>query len=101
MPILFQGMKSGFFDRQIRGRRHCGLRQIRLPRLSALAILVSILGSTAPAKAEPGEKLPALEIFDAALAKFEADRVALHSWQYYQTLTTHQFDANGKIVAKG
>src|SRR5258707_9205545 len=40
------------------------------------------------------------EIFDAALAKFESDRGALRQWQYHQTLTTHQLDAAGKILAK-
>ena len=42
-----------------------------------------------------------MQIFDAALAKFEADRVALRRWQYHQTLRTHQLDQNGKVVAKG
>jgi hypothetical protein len=52
--------------------------------------------------AEPAEqKLSALAIFDAALAKFDADRAALHKWQYHQTLTTHQLDSNGRVTAKG
>ncbi len=42
-----------------------------------------------------------MQIFDAALAKFEADRAALHQWQYHQTLTTHQLDHSGNITAKG
>src|ERR1035437_11101126 len=53
------------------------------------------------AQAEQEEKLPALDIFDAALAKFEANRVALHKWQYHQTLTTQQLDGSGKVTAKG
>ncbi len=44
---------------------------------------------------------PAIDIFDAALAKFEADRRALGRWQYHQTLTTHQFDNAGHVVARG
>jgi hypothetical protein len=58
-------------------------------------------GLILPARAEPEKKLSALEIFDAAMARFEADRVALRQWQYYQTLTTHQFDRNGNVTAKG
>lgn len=51
---------------------------------------------------KPSIKNPAaLEIFDAALVKFEADRVALRPWQYHQTLTTHQIDSTGKITARG
>lgn len=40
-------------------------------------------------------------MFDAALAKFRANRVALRQWQYHQTLTTQQVDRAGKITAKG
>jgi hypothetical protein len=50
---------------------------------------------------EQGDKLKPLGIFDAALAQFESNRVALRKWQYYQTLTTHQLDGAGKVVAKG
>lgn len=65
-----------------------------------LALLMfAAVGSLA---ATPGEQNPApLEIFDAALAKFEADRVALRKWQYRQTLRTHQYDKAGKVTAKG
>ena len=75
-------------------------------RLSFLALL---LGSGLLA-ASPGavrgatateDKQSALEIFDAALAKFESDRAALKRWQYHQTLTTHQLDGAGAVVAKG
>jgi hypothetical protein len=48
------------------------------------------------------EKEPtALEIFDRALAAFDSQRVALREYQYYQTLTTHQLDAAGKVTARG
>lgn len=47
------------------------------------------------------DKHTALAIFDAALAQFENSRVALRKWQYHQTLTTHQVDGAGKVVAKG
>ena len=53
------------------------------------------------AAGEPEDKLTALGIFDAALAQFESSRVALRKWQYHQTLTTHQLDGAGKVVAKG
>jgi hypothetical protein len=52
------------------------------------------------AKAEEKE-LTALEIFDRALTSFDNQRAALRDWQYQQTLTTHQFDAAGKVVARG
>lgn len=52
-------------------------------------------------RAAAEEKSRALEIFDAALAKFEADHVALRQWQYHQTLTTHQTDSSGRVIAKG
>ena len=47
------------------------------------------------------KELSALEIFDRTLAAFENQRAALREWQYYQTLTTHQFDNSGKVVARG
>lgn len=47
------------------------------------------------------ERLAPLAIFDAALAQFDNSRIALRKWQYYQTLTTHQFDGDGKVVGKG
>lgn len=55
----------------------------------------------ASAGADQHSSLTPLEIFDAALSKFRADRAALHQWQYYQTLTTHQLDHAGKITAQG
>ena len=53
------------------------------------------------AQCDQREDLTGLEVFDGALAKFEADRAALRQWQYYQTLTTHQLDHNGNVTAKG
>jgi hypothetical protein len=47
------------------------------------------------------KELGALEIFDRTLAAFDGQRAALRDWQYYQTLTTHQFDASGKVTARG
>ena len=47
------------------------------------------------------KELNALEIFDRALAAFDNQRVALHDWQYYQTLTTHQLDSSGAVTARG
>ena len=68
-----------------------------------LALLFGVTVFIRPIEAAPlaRENLSALEIFDAALAKFDADRAALSHWQYHQTLTTHQFDRNGNIIAKG
>ena len=63
-----------------------------------LALLFLSLAS--PLRAEE-DKPTALAIFDAALAQFEGSRVALRKWQYHQTLTTHQLDGAGKVVAKG
>jgi len=47
------------------------------------------------------KELSALEIFDRALTAFDNQRAALRDWQYYQTLTTHQFDSSGKVTARG
>lgn len=47
------------------------------------------------------KELTALEIFDRALTAFDNQRAALRDWQYYQTLTTHQFDSTGKVTARG
>ena len=76
------------------------MRRLRVT-VSVLVILFSGLGQAFPAAAEQEDKLAPLAIFDAALAQFENTRVALRKWQYYQTLTTHQFDSDGKVVAKG
>ena len=67
--------------------------------VALVVLLVAILPALSARAQE--QKPTALEIFDAALAKFESDRVALRRWQYRQTLRTHQFDSAGKVVAKG
>jgi hypothetical protein len=66
-----------------------------------LVFAAALLARAPLSRAESEEALPPLEIFDSALAKFEADRGALRQWQYHQTLTTEQFDHAGKVVAKG
>ena len=53
-----------------------------------------------PAIAEEKD-LTALEIFDRTLTAFDEQRAALRTWQYYQTLTTHQFDSSGNVTARG
>src|SRR5688572_21407843 len=63
--------------------------------LSFLGALFSI-----PVAAQEKE-LTALEIFDRALASFDGQRAALRDWQYHQTLTTHQSDSTGKVIARG
>jgi hypothetical protein len=53
-------------------------------------------------RAEAQEKeLTALDIFDRALTALDSQRSALRDWQYQQTLTTHQMDASGKVIARG
>jgi hypothetical protein len=47
------------------------------------------------------KEITALEIFDRTLVAFDNQRSALRDWQYYQTLTTHQFDGSGKVTARG
>jgi hypothetical protein len=47
------------------------------------------------------KELSALEIFDRTLSAFDNQRVALRDYQYYQTLTTHQFDSSGNVTARG
>jgi hypothetical protein len=65
--------------------------------LAALALLlVSPLSVIAQEK-----ELTALEIFDRTLTAFENQRVALRDWQYNQTLTTHQLDSSGNVIARG
>jgi hypothetical protein len=76
------------------------MRRLRVT-ISFLVILFSGLGQAFPAATEQEDRLAPLAIFDSALAQFENSRVALRKWQYYQTLTTHQFDGDGKVVAKG
>jgi len=65
-----------------------------------LAILLLSLACR-PIFAGEEKELTALEIFDRTLAAFDNQRTALRDWQYYQTLTTHQFDSSGKVTARG
>jgi hypothetical protein len=76
------------------------MRRLRVT-ISSLVILFSVFGQALPAETEQEDKLAPLTIFDSALAQFENSRLALRKWQYYQTLTTHQLDSEGKAVAKG
>ena len=64
------------------------------------ALFLALLPSLTTNAAQE-EKSEALEIFDAAVAKFESDRAELRRWQYQQTLTTHQSDGAGTVVARG
>jgi hypothetical protein len=64
--------------------------------LAFIALFVLPLVTAAEEK-----ELSALEIFDRTLAAFDNQRVALRDWQYYQTLTTHQFDSSGAVTARG
>ncbi len=77
------------------------MRRFFLTTNSLLVVLVGLSRSAFSAPVEPDDKRNALGIFDAALAQFEASRVALRKWQYHQTLTTHQLDSDGKVIAKG
>ena len=65
-----------------------------------LAAFLSLLLLPLTARAEEKE-LSALEIFDRTLAAFDNQRAALRDSQYYQTLTTHQFDSSGNVTARG
>ena len=65
-----------------------------------LAALVSLLLFPWSVIAQEKE-LTALEVFDRTLAAFDNQRVALRDYQYYQTLTTHQFDSSGSVTARG
>jgi hypothetical protein len=72
------------------------------PPIVRTAIAALLLIATTAVAAPPAEQKPTgLEIFDAAIEKFEADRVALRRWQYRQTLRTEQYDSAGKVTAKG
>lgn len=67
---------------------------------SAFCVLCFAFVARFVAAAEEKE-LAALDIFDRALVSFDNQRAALRDWQYYQTLTTHQLDSAGKVVARG
>src|SRR3954453_21360839 len=78
---------------------------LRMRRRSRFAtkfgvFLCLLIAGLAPARAEEKE-LTALDIFDRALASFDTQRAALREYQYYQTLTTHQFDSTGQVTARG
>lgn len=73
----------------------------RIGRTTFLFIAIGLVVPALPKPAFAQQKPSALDIFDAALARFDADRAALHKWQYHQTLTTRQFDKTGKVTAKG
>jgi hypothetical protein len=73
----------------------------RLPTTCFFAAFLTAGLPAFSAPAEPEDELTATAIFDAALTQFENSRVALRKWQYQQTLTTHQLDGAGKVVAKG
>jgi hypothetical protein len=76
------------------------MRRFRRTTFFFLIVLLSFL-PTPFCAGESEDKLTPLAIFDAALKQFEDSRAALRKWQYYQTLTTHQLDSSGKIVARG
>jgi len=74
------------------------MRRSRLAPNLCAAFLT--LGVCLTAAAQEKELSP-LEIFDRALTSFDNQRAALRDWQYHQTLTTHQMDNAGKVVARG
>jgi hypothetical protein len=74
------------------------MRRIRIATNLFVPLATMVFCLTAAAQEK---ELTALEIFDRALASFDSQRAALRDWQYYQTLTTHQMDAAGKVVARG
>jgi len=65
--------------------------------LACLLILFSCGAFAQVAESDPA----ALRLFDAALGKIEARSVPLRKWQYRQTLTTRQLDAEGDVTASG
>ena len=77
------------------------MRRFHLPTHFLFAVFIAIIPSAFSAPLEQEDKLSAQGIFDAALAQFESNRIALRKWQYYQTLSTHQLDRAGKVIARG
>jgi hypothetical protein len=77
------------------------MRRFSLTTHFLLVVFLCSVLPTLSLSAEQEDKPTALAIFDGALAQFENSRLALRKWQYYQTLTTHQLDGAGKVVAKG
>src|SRR5688572_31601111 len=74
---------------------------MRRPRLAIHLCVVFFALAVCGTAAGQDKELTPLEIFDRALAAFDSQRAALRDWQYHQTLTTHQFDAAGKVTARG
>ena len=74
------------------------MRRTRLATKLCVPFFVLVACLTASAQ---DKELTPLEIFDRALSAFDAQRAALRDWQYHQTLTTHQLDSAGKVVARG
>ena len=73
----------------------------RLSLTTCFPCALSLLALFSPVTAAAQEKKSALAIFDAAFASFDNQRLALRNWQYHQTLTTHQMDSDGNVVASG
>ena len=72
----------------------------RYPFATSVGLLLFLLAGRLTFAADEKE-LTALEIFDRTLAAFDNQRAALRDYQYYQTLTTHQFDSSGNVTARG
>jgi hypothetical protein len=70
-------------------------------RFRVVAVAVAFLALAPWGVAAAEKDLSALDIFDRTLKAFDDQRAALRDWQYYQTLTTHQFDNSGKAIARG
>jgi hypothetical protein len=66
-----------------------------------LVLVLLFLALVGALSAAEEKELTALDIFDRTLTAFDTQRVALRDWQYRQTLTTHQFDSAGKVIARG
>ena len=73
----------------------------RLSLTTSFLCALSLLALFWPITAAAQEKKSALAIFDAALAAFDNQRLALRNWQYHQTLITRQMDSAGNVVASG
>ena len=73
-------------------------RRYRFATIFSIFVLLLVARLTLAAEEK---ELSALEIFDRTLVAFDNQRAALRDWQYYQTLTTHQFDGSGKVIARG
>lgn len=74
------------------------MRRSRLVTNLCLFSFALVVCGTAAAQEK---ELNPLEIFDRALTSFDGQRAALRDWQYHQTLTTHQSDSAGKVIARG